>query len=120
MNGFALYLDEDSSDGDLVDALRSRRVDVITVSEAGLAEQSDEEQLLWATDQGRSIYTFNAKHFYHLRTLFLETRRNHAGIIIGQQQRFSIGEQLRRLLRIIHARTPEEMRNCVEFLSNWR
>ena len=37
-----LYLDEDSSDADLVFALRSRRVDVVTVLEAGLREVSDE------------------------------------------------------------------------------
>jgi hypothetical protein len=65
------------------------------------------------------IYTFNAKHFCHWHRVFLESGREHAGIIIGQQQRFSIGEQLRRLLRILNARSSEEMRNQIEFLSNW-
>ncbi|MDA1276895.1 MAG: DUF433 domain-containing protein [Verrucomicrobia bacterium] len=61
----------------------------------GFDERSDEDQLLWATSAGRVIYTINARHFCRLHRTFLEVSRDHAGIIIGQQQRFSIGEQLR-------------------------
>jgi hypothetical protein len=45
--------------------------------------------------------------------------RGHAGVIIGVQQRYSVGEQMRRLLRLIARLSAEEMRNRVEFLSNW-
>ena len=45
--------------------------------------------------------------------------KSHAGIILAVQQRYSVGEQMRRLLRLISALTTEEMRNRIEFLSAW-
>ena len=44
---------------------------------------------------------------------------SHAGIILAVQQRYSVGEQMRRLLRLIDTLTAEEMRNRIEFLSAW-
>ena len=41
----ALYLDEDSQDSDLVQALRLREVDVMTSAEAGMNGHEDQEQL---------------------------------------------------------------------------
>ena len=119
MNRFPLYFDEDTSSARLIQALRTRNVDIVTVLEASLDAHSDEEQLLWAWQAGRVIYTFNAKHFCELHHKFLVADRDHAGIIVGSQQRFSIGEQLRRLLRIINAKSLTEMRNRIEFLSHW-
>ena len=68
----------------------------------------------------RVIYTFNAGDFCALHSKFLRDGRMHAGIIVGEQQRFRVGEQMRRLLRILVAREPADMHNRVEFLSNWR
>jgi hypothetical protein len=45
--------------------------------------------------------------------------RSHAGIILAQQQQYSVGEQMRRLLKLIAAKTAEEMQDQVEFLSGW-
>ena len=45
--------------------------------------------------------------------------QSHAGIILAVQQRYSVGEQMRRLLRLISSVTAEEMRNRIEFLSTW-
>jgi hypothetical protein len=39
--------------------------------------------------------------------------------MLGPQQRFSIGEQLRRILLFRATTTTSKMRNQVEFLSNW-
>ena len=52
MSQIKIYIDEDTMDSDLVAALRSRGVTVITVSDAGLAEKSDDEQLAFAAEQG--------------------------------------------------------------------
>ena len=41
----ALYVDEDSQDSSLIRALRSRGVDVIAASEAGMNGRLDDEQL---------------------------------------------------------------------------
>jgi len=40
-------------------------------------------------------------------------------MILGLQQRFSVGEQLRRILRLRATRTALNMRNKVEFVANW-
>ena len=44
---------------------------------------------------------------------------SHAGIVLAVQQRYSVGEQMRRLLRLISSLTAEEMRSRIEFLSAW-
>ena len=56
--------------------------------------------------------------FYRLHTVWLEQSKSHAGIIIGQQF-YSIGEQMRRLLRLLGAKSAEKIQNQVEFLSNF-
>jgi hypothetical protein len=48
----------------------------------------------------------------------LSKNNNHSGIILGEQGRFGIGEQLRHLLLIISVKSREEMENELEFLSN--
>lgn len=68
MSQIKLYIDEDAEDSDLVAALRSRGVAVITVLDAGLAGVSDEEQLGFATARGCVLYTFNVSDFYRLHT----------------------------------------------------
>ncbi|MGH9799433.1 MAG: DUF5615 family PIN-like protein [Blastocatellia bacterium] len=115
-----LYLDEDSQDSDLVRALRLRGVDVLTSSDSGMNGRKDEEQLVFATSYGRSLYSFNSKDFYQLHTSFLAQSRTHAGLILGPQQELSIGEQMRRLLKIIASLSGEEMIGRVEFMGTWR
>jgi Domain of unknown function (DUF5615) len=114
-----IYIDEDAMDGDLVAALRSRGVVVVTALDAGLTEKPDEEQLVFATEHECVLYTFNVSDFYRLHTQWLSTGREHAGIILAPQQRFSVGEQLRRLLHLRAGATSATMRNQAKFLSNW-
>jgi hypothetical protein len=114
-----LYCDEDSMRHALVSALRKRGIDVLTALEAGTTEQTDEQQLTFATAQGRVIYSFNVGDFCHLHSQWLAARRSHAGIVLAQQQQFPVGEQLRRLARLVGALSAEEMRNRLEFLSDW-
>jgi Tfp pilus assembly protein PilZ len=54
-----------------------------------------------------------------LHAAYLAEGKNHAGIILANQQRYSLGEQMRRLLKIIAAKSAEEMQNNVEFISYW-
>lgn len=49
----------------------------------------------------------------------LRVRGVDAGIILARQRRNSVGEQMRRLLRLIATKPTEEMKNQVEFLSAW-
>ena len=114
-----LYIDENSMDRDLVSALRARGVDVSTAQADGLIERPDEEHLQHALDQGRVLYSFNRGDFYRLHATYLEQGRTHAGIILARQQQYSVGEQMRRLLKLMAAKSAEEMHNQVEFLSAW-
>ena len=105
-------------DSDLLTALRRRNVDVVSTGEAQMLSRSDEQQLQWAFKHQRVIYSFNVRDFYRIHTNWIEKRQNHAGIILGIQN-YSIGEQMRRLLRIIASKSTEDMKNQVEFLSAW-
>ena len=119
MSSFKIYFDEDAMDADLVAALGSRGVDVVTALEVGLVGHSDEEQLAFATERGCVLYTFNVSDFYRLHAQWMSSGREHGGMILVPQQRFSVGEQLRRILRLRSGTTTSGMRNSVEFLGNW-
>lgn len=114
-----LYLDEDSSDTDVITALRMRSVDVLSVSDCAMRGHTDEEQLHWATEHQRVLYSLNRGDFYRIHTDLLRNGQSHSGIILGVQQRYSVGEQMHRLVRIIHRLTAEDMINRIEFLSSW-
>jgi hypothetical protein len=114
-----LYREEDSMRRSLVRALRARGVDVITALEAGIIGRTDEQQLECATTQGRVLYSFNVAHLYRLHTAYVTQGRSHAGIVLARQQRYSVAEQMRRLLKLTASMSAEEMKNRVEFLSAW-
>ena len=114
-----LYLDEDAQRTSLAQSLHQHGVDVLTTSEAEQISEPDESQLAFAASAGRAIYTYNVGDYLVLHTEYLTQGENHSGIIIGEQGRFGIGEQMRRLLRIVEAKSAEEMQNHIEFLSNW-
>ncbi len=113
------YLDEDAQSTSLAQSLRQHGVDVLTTSAAEQISKSDPSQLHFAASVGRTIYTFNVGDFTALHSEYLIAEKNHSGIIIGEQGRFGIGEQMRRLLRIVEAKSAEELQNHIEFLSNW-
>ena len=118
MNKIRPYLDEDTMDSDFLTALRLRNVDVLSTKEAQMLSRTDEEQLKWALENQRVVYSFNIRDFYRIHTSWVEQRQDHSGIILGFQN-YSIGEQMRRILRIIATKSAEEMKNQVEFLSVW-
>src|SRR3712207_6215586 len=114
-----LYMHEDSMDHSLVRALRARGVDVLTAQEAGMSERDDADHLIFATDSGRVLCTFNIGDFWALHADYLARGRRHAGMVLMPQQRYSLGERLRRLLRLVTALSTAEMIDRAEFLSDW-
>jgi hypothetical protein len=114
-----LYFDEDAMDADLVHALRIRGVDVTSALEQGMIRRSDIEHLEFSGLHGRVIYSFNVGDFQSLHCEYLTKGKHHSGIILGQQQRYSLGEQMRRLLNIKARISAEEMSDSVVFLSSW-
>lgn len=116
MKALKFYFDEDARESDLVFAVRREGIDV---AEAGLMGEKDEAHLAFAFQSERVLYSFNAADFCRIHFEWSVASRPHAGIIIGCQQRYSVGEQMRRIVRIRAARSSARMRNCIEFLSNW-
>lgn len=106
-------------DSNLVRGLRSRAIDVLTAADAGMIRRKDEDHLGYATVQGRALYSFNIADFHEIHMEWMATGRVHGGIILAQQKRYSIGEQIRRLVRLISSLTGEAIRNREEFLSQW-
>jgi hypothetical protein len=102
----------------IVRALRARQVDVITALEAGLTGGSDENHLAHATAQNLTLFSFNRGDFVKLHTQYLAQNRHHARIILSDQ--LETGVIVRRLLKLYHARSAEDMQDWLEFLSNWR
>jgi hypothetical protein len=89
---------------------------VVTVLDVGMSEQNDTAQLEYATQDRRVLYTFNVGHFCHLHAQSLAQGKSHAGIIVVFRQRYSVGEQIRRLLQLISMKSAEDMRNTLQFL----
>jgi hypothetical protein len=114
-----IYMDEDAMDGDLVAALRFRGVAVFMALDAGRIGKPDEDQLAFAAVNECVLYTFNVADFCRLHMSWIGAGREPAGMILAPQQRFSVGEQLHRILRLRATSTAGSMRNQVEFISNW-
>ena len=65
------------------------------------------------------LYTFNVADFYRFHILWVSVGREHGGMILAAERRFSVGEQLRRILRLRATATAETMRSQGQFLGNW-
>jgi hypothetical protein len=109
------YLDEDAMRASIV---RARHVDLTTAWEADLIGRPDEEHLQYATAEGYTLFTFNRGDFARLHSLYLATGRHHAGIILSDQ--LETGTIVRRVLRLVATRSPSDMQDRLEYLSNWR
>jgi uncharacterized protein DUF5615 len=114
-----LYLDEDSMREALVQALQARGIDVITALDAAMTGHRDADHLEYAASQGRVLVTRNVGDFLQPHRGYLVAGRKHAGIIVVQQRRYSVGAEMRAILRLIAARPAEDMVGAVEFLRAW-
>jgi hypothetical protein len=119
MTRVRLYLDEDAMRRSLVFGLRARNVDVLTALECNMINRSDEDHLAAAPASDRALYSFNVADYCTLHQAWTSSGRSHAGIIVAPQQRYPIGEELRRLMRLISTVSADELRDRIEFLSAW-
>jgi len=92
---------------------------VVTAIDVDMAGQEDQQHVQFAKAQSRVLCTYNASDFYRIHTELVGAGRSHAGMVLAPQQRYSVGEHLRRLLRLMAAHSTESMRDHVEFLSAW-
>jgi len=108
-----LYLDEDVHKR-VASALRLRRFDVVSAHEMGRWGLSDEEQLTYAANEGRALFTYNTPDYLRLHLSWLQRGQEHFGIIVSDQ--LPIGETVRRLLNLLNRVTADEMRNQIRWL----
>jgi hypothetical protein len=59
------------------------------------------------------------KDYSLLHEQWLVGGHEHSGIVLAFQQRYSVGEQLRRLLHLLNGTSATEMLSRLEYLSNW-
>jgi hypothetical protein len=116
MSEARLYVDEDASEHAVVQGLRVRGIDVLTTFEAGRSGAPDEEQLAFAMNEKRAIYTFNVAHFARLHSDYLKQGARHYGIIVIPEQRYSVGEKIRRVAGLLRRVSAEEMIDHMEYL----
>ena len=113
----ALYTDTDVH-GKLVQQIRARGYDAISAGEANNQDLSDSEHLAFAMKQGRAILTHNTKDFEPLAKQFANQGREHFGIVVSPQ--LSIGELLRRVLKMLNTVDAEQMKNSYHDLGEFK
>ena len=117
MSRVRLYFDDDSSNGDVIRALKRAEIDAESTFTLGMYGRSDDSHLRFAAESGRVVVTANQADFARLHQLWLTDGRHHAGVLVVHQQRWTVGEQVRRLMLFVERRTAEEMRDWMEYLS---
>lgn len=106
-------------DGDLVRGLLSRKIDVVTAHTDSMINRTDDEHLEHAAKLGCDLYSYDVRDFFDLHTAWLHASRSHSGIILTRQKRYTVGEQIRKIVRLSSERSAEGMRDRIEFLGSW-
>src|SRR4051794_30703405 len=104
-----LYTDEDVTDR-LALLLRERGYESERALEAGTTGFTDEEQLVFAASQDRTLLTYNRRDFSVLAKRWQDAGRSHSGIILSRQfSRRQTGELLRQVCRFMESVSADEM-----------
>jgi hypothetical protein len=114
-----LYLDEDSMRGALAQGLRSRGFDVVTPLDVGRTGLSDVEQLRYAAQTMRAIYTSNQADYARLHWEWMARGQSHYGIIVLSEQAITVGKQVAALSRLAEAWSAESLVDELVYLGAW-
>jgi len=112
-----LYNDEDIPYS-LAQALRNRGVDVVSTQDSGNLGNSDEEQFSYSIKENRVILTHNKRDFIFLHNQYITNNMNHCGIIVTDQ--LPVGSLLRRFMKLWFTLSMSDMKNRIEYLSQWK
>ena len=103
-----IYLDEDVSVLVAI-LLRGRGLDAVAAVTEHMLGEDDAAQLARAALLGRCIVTHNRVHFELLHRQYLESGRDHAGIIVATRR--APRELASRIVMLLDALTADEIRN---------
>lgn len=112
-----LYLDEDISPMVAV-VLRSRGYDAISAHEVGMKGKGDEEQLDYASRNGRVLLTFNARHFASLADKYYKKSKEHFGIVVSKK--VNLSEMVRLAVNMLKKSKAEDLKNCLIWLQSFK
>jgi hypothetical protein len=99
----------------VAEGLRRRHVDAWSARDSGRLGASDEEQLTYACQQRAVLFTHD-HDFLEIAGHWMETEREHWGVIYASQGRVGVGDCVRRLIEYATVLTAEKMKNQIEFL----
>lgn len=102
----------------LAEQLRKHGFDVTSTLESDLISKSDAEQLEFCCVTQRAILTFNKDHFSILHADYMNKNREHCGIILSTRE--PIGVLLHRLLRLLNSVSPDDLKNQVRWLNEFK
>lgn len=91
-------------------------VEVLSSEDAGMKRARDEEQLEFATAEGRVIYTANRADFARLHGEWMAAGRHHTGIIVRSRQQIGVRWQIRELTRLHVRITVPQWADRLEYL----
>ncbi len=112
-----LHLDADASIKALHKSLTIRGYDVTrTPTEWMPSDADDKSQLLGATAQRRSIFTFNIRDFIILAQQY----PHHHGIILAAQRSWSLSQLIEALTRLLSETEAADWPGQVRWLNDWR
>lgn len=100
----------------IIAALRREGFDVLTTAESDRTGIEDDEQLEFAARNNRAVYTFNVRHFAQLHREYLETEREHCGIIVIPAQHSDTRTKIRRLVTFLRTTDADDFRNQIAYL----
>jgi len=112
-----VYLDEDVTVS-FAHAIKIRGVDVLTTQEANNKGLHDLGQLSYAEKAKRVLFTHNKSDFARVNKRIMNQGGSHYGIIISDQ--LPVGDLLKRFMKLWFKLSAEEIKNRLEYLSNWK
>ena len=103
-----LYLDENIPVV-LCNVLTAHGVDCLTTQQATNHGLSDDQQLVFATTEGRALATFNHKDFLPLVSQWHIAHRSYGGLILSKE--LPVSELLRRFRRFLREHQDDNLTN---------
>lgn len=90
---------------------------MLTTVEAGNIGATDREQLEYATQSKRTIFTFDLVDFVALHKSWIKEGKSHYGILVSHQLELKV--VIQRILHFLTAIDGNEVQNQLYFLGKW-
>ena len=117
MSRIKIYTDEDIH-GSVAPALIRHGIHATSTPQQENLSLSDKEQIQFATSIGAVLLTHNIQDFPRLHYEMIGSGESHCGIIVAKQ-RLSVGEIVRRVLRLASTFDDTDMIDRLEYLSRF-